>query len=234
MENIIIPIITLLIGWMISEVSKRSDYKRQDKKKLKRLLYKLLDFRNNLTRLFNMDRRIQTLNKLYFERVEEIFGENVDINSRILLKEIMKSTIKETGIFNEENIFSSKENIEKTIDELSEINPFLAYGLNLHDNIKASLEYHNAYFEKIENMNNEEIPLEIKEKLSPHIEAEILKELDIGLVEVALMISKKAKKEVEEVIDFQNDFTYSEEELISTIDKIIYTLTDSNEDQKSE
>ena len=176
--KIILPLLGVLVGWFLSERGKKTADSRQDKRKLKQLLFFLLDLRYHFakehSKELEMDRFV---NKLKSKLVDKF---DIDNQEQILSSENFKSILDpflNKISSTEENFEYLSKNIDRILFELAEVFPLLAYELNGQHNIKERLNKANDYFGEMEKIVGD-MPLEIKNWINPKITKGLLSGLD--------------------------------------------------------
>ena len=123
--KIIAPLLGVILGFGLSERAKIWSDKRQDKRKLKRLLFYLLELRFLFIKEFNAQKEIKEFYERAEEKLKSEFGENTKSEIEIA-KPIVERIIKNNlGGNNKINLL--EENIDSVIDDLAEVFPILAY-----------------------------------------------------------------------------------------------------------
>jgi len=153
----ILPLIGVALGWLLSEGGKIFADKRQDKRKLKKLLFFLLELRYHFGRELSielgLDKYLETLKskmaeKFGVDKNDPEFSLGVD-NWKPFLEQLLTKTK------NQDNKFEYlSENIDKVLIDLAEIFPILAYELNGQHNIKERLNRVDNYFGEIKSMTD--------------------------------------------------------------------------------
>jgi hypothetical protein len=169
----LITILGVVIGWLLNELSFLIRLRIKDRRKLKKVLFNLLNVYFYLNKLkIKMGPQVDIL----FNHLKKLLQEPSDPE----LIEFVKSTfIKNANeILNEyvhEKINSIKNNYESSLKDLSEVNPFLAYRLSDKLDIYDLLDNLESWFKKISSDLN--LPnLEIEQNLLDAFQNKILKE----------------------------------------------------------
>jgi len=169
----LITILGVVIGWLLNELSFLIRLRIKDRRKLKKVLFNLLNVYFYLNKLkIKMGPQVDIL----FNHLKKLLQEPSDPE----LIEFVKSTfIKNANeILNEyvhEKINSIKNNYESSLKDLSEVNPFLAYRLSDKLDIYDLLGNLESWFKKISSDLN--LPnLEIEQNLLDAFQNKILKE----------------------------------------------------------
>ncbi len=169
--KITLPLIGVLIGWLLSESGKIFADKRQDKRKLKKLLYFLLELRYHFTKELSYEINLDKLINIMKNKLADKIG--IDKNDPELNYEINKwKPFLENlvaKIKTQDSTFEYlSENIDKILIELAEIFPILAYELSGQHKIKERLNKADNYFEELKDVTGE-MPFDIKEWVNPKI-----------------------------------------------------------------
>jgi hypothetical protein len=167
----LITILGVVIGWLLNELSFLIRLRIKDRRKLKKVLFNLLNVYFYLSRL-NIGPQVDTL----FNHLKKLLQEPLDPDLMEFLKSIIIKNAEE--ILNErtrEKINSIKNNYESSLKDLSEVNPFLAYRLSDKLDIYDLLDNLESWFKKISSDLN--LPnLEIEQNLLDAFQNKILKE----------------------------------------------------------
>lgn len=219
----ILPILTLILGFSLSEFGKYFTDRKNDRKKFKNLLFNLLELRWLLRQEITLNSKISQ----YVERTKVIlikeFGpESVEGEEHFksIIVKILKDSIVQQG-----KIAEIENNIDATIIELSEIYPIFAYELSGRYKIKENIENAEQYFQTIANQL-EEFPTEIKDWIKPKISNELIADLDEYIKLIAKRIGRKTSKDAIEKLKPEDGNDISElnkfiDEYITEIKKII-------------
>ena len=214
----LLPVITLILGWGISEFGKFSTERKNNTKKFKKLLFNLLELRWLLKREMDLNNDITLYIKRFKEKITTEFGEDafgdVELNMiKPMITEILKSKIVQP-----DKIKEIETNIDATINELAEIYPVFAYELNGRYKIKERLESADSYFNEVSGFI-EELPKELTDWVQPKLSNELFEELDKYILGIANKINRKTKRDIEEKLSNKN--SEDTEEMDEFIDEYI-------------
>jgi hypothetical protein len=186
----ILPLIGVVLGWLLSESGKIFADKKQDKRKLKKLLFFLLELRyhfaKELSNEIDLGKYINILKgkmagKFVIDKNDLDF--NLGINAwKPLLEQLLSKNKTQDDKFK-----YLAENIDKILIELAEIFPILAYELSGQHNIKERLNNLDNYFNEIQSMTDE-MPFDIKQWINPKLTKELLDDLDESIEKIAKQI----------------------------------------------
>lgn len=226
----ILPILGVLLGWILSEYGKYFTDKKNDKKKLKKLLFNLLELRWLLEREIRLERELNTfLSKLRDKIILKFGGNPEDIENSIAeTRPIIYELIKDNLLVEPEKIKEIELKIDSTIAELSEIYPVFAHELNGQYKIKDKLEQSEKYFDKLKLLSGEP-PLDIKDWIQPKLSHELFEKLQGFIIEIAGRIGYKTKKDVLKKLQLTN--ADNDEKILLFIDEYfekIKTMNNSN------
>jgi hypothetical protein len=200
----ILPVITLIFGFGLSEFGKYFSDRKNERKKLKKLLFNLLELRWLLKQEIDLNKSITEYIERIKKRLTEEFGgevaEGAEYFKPIITEILKKSLVKP------EKIVEIESNIDTTIIELSEIYPIFAYELTGKFKIKEKLDNAERYFETISNKVEEfgEFPSQIKNWIEPKISTELISEFDEYVKAIAKKIGRKTNKDVSEKLEPEN------------------------------
>lgn len=189
----VLPLVGVALGWLLAESGKIFADKRQDKRKLKKLLFFLMELRWRFAKELSVELDLDKYLVILKNKVSERFG--VDINNAEfnLGIEAWKPVIQKLwskSNCHEENFQYLSENIDKVLIDLAEIFPILAYELNGQHNIKERINRLNSYFSEVESTINE-MPFDIKKWINPKLTKDLLVDLDKSIEKVAKLIDKQ-------------------------------------------
>jgi hypothetical protein len=226
----ILPLIGVAIGWLLSESGKALSDKRQDKRKLKKLLFFLLELRFHFSRELStelyLDKYFNILknkmvNKFGIDKNDSEF--NLGLNS---LKPILEQLISKNNVLDDKFEYL-EENIDKILIDLAEIFPILAYELNGQHKIKERLNKANNYFSEIQSLT-EELPFDLKQWINPKLTKDLLVDLDESIKRIAIQIDKQTLKDSNEKIAkmvFDNDDDDINKLIDEYLEKIIENIS---------
>ncbi|GAB2648433.1 hypothetical protein GCM10027035_47690 [Emticicia sediminis] len=183
------PLIGVFIGWFLSESGKIFTDKRQDKRKLKKLLYFLLELRHYFSRQLQFEKNFGNYIRVCKEKLHEKF--NIPLDDLELNQQLIQLKSEVFKKMNHLNVDESKlnyltENIEKMLIDLSEILPLLAFDLSSQSNVKDRLNKISKYFDSYKE-EMESFPFDIFEWINPKVTNSLLENIDNCI----LIISKK-------------------------------------------
>lgn len=223
----ILPVITLILGFGLSEFGKHFADRKNDRKKLKKLLFNLLELRWLLRQEVVLNNRIsQYIVRIKIRLTTEFGAESAEGTEYI--KPIIMKILKDS-IVQPQKITEIENNIDSTIIELSEIYPIFAYELSGRYKIKEKLDNAEQYFQTVANQF-EEFPTEIKNWVEPKISTELISDFDDCIKAIAKKIGRNTNKKIYEKLKPEDDNDTSEldkfiEDYITVIRKN-YTGTD--------
>lgn len=210
------PIITLLVGWGLSEIGKFSTNRKNDRRKLKKLLFNLLELRWLLKREFDLNIEITNYIEKLKAKLIDVFGQGA-AEGADLVKPMITAVLKDK-LVDSNRIKEIESNIDLTINELSEIHPVFAYELSGRYKIKEILESADSYFKEISQLT-ESIPEELTNWIQPRLSRELLIELDSHIIEIAKQVNWKTKNIVEKKLFLKK--VSSDDEIDGLIDEYI-------------
>ena len=189
----LLPLVGVLIGWLLSESGKIFSDKRQDKRKLKKLLFFLLELRFHFARELSFELDISKYLTIMKSKLAEKFG--IDKNDPELnvgmdaWKPFLLEILSKTKMPDNKFEYLS-DNIDKILVELAEIFPILAHELSGQHNIKERLNNANNCFNDVEIITNQ-IPFNLKEWINPKLTKALLENLDVSIEKIATKIDKE-------------------------------------------
>ncbi len=194
------PFIGVFIGWLLTRKSETDKIKYSEIQQVKRSLFVLLEIRNQLAVSKRIDKYMNILTQKLNSKFESLTPEKIEPNQlKELLKQILPSLIEDD--FQED----LKDQFKKCIDNLSEIDPLLAYRINGKQNIQYYIqswenESKNYFeFESIEEMQD------VIEHFKPKLIDEIKVDIETIIIDIAKLINDKEVEKVKEIITEPED-----------------------------
>lgn len=195
----LIPLIGVAIGWGLAEFSRLWTDKKVDRRKVKRLLYFLLELRFHIARELKLETEITNCINKAKDRLQKDFGENVDFGPYLpLVKEAVSKLMND-----DDKIEFLENNIDSIIVELAEIYPVFAYELSGQYKIKDRINRTSQYLNELDEIVNQ-VPFDLKKWLQPKMSKSLVEELDWNLLRIAKTIGRKTKQEVESKLKKQD------------------------------
>lgn len=202
---LILPLAGVVIGWLLSLGTKLFEFNIQDKRKLNKLLFYLLELRFHFQQAY--------LNRIEPDRIFDLFIKKIIL--RYNLQQEEESEIRtnlepmrqqiEDGI--NEAIPSHgvpdylMENIDEILIDLAEAFPILAYELSGQHNIKERLSDIDEYLDKTR-IYTPDNPIDLKSLINPKVINSLIEELDESILHVSKKISRKTYKRSKEKLSF--------------------------------
>jgi hypothetical protein len=230
----ILPLIGVAIGWLLSESGKILNDKRQDKRKLKKLLFFLLELRYHFARELSTELDLDKYFNILKIKMADKFG--IDKNDPELnlglntFKPFLEQLISKNNV-QDDKFEYLEENIDKILIELAEIFPILAYELNGQHNIKERLNKVNNYFSELQSLTDE-LPFDLKQWVNPKLTKDLLDDLDESIKRIAIQIDKQTLKESNEKIEkmvFEDDDEDMNKLIDEYLEKIIENIPKENQ-----
>ncbi|MBD1385828.1 hypothetical protein IDJ75_11105 [Mucilaginibacter rigui] len=191
---IYIPIFTAvvagLLGLFIGRLNVKSEEKKQERKRLRRLLYNMLELKNWVDKVISAE----TLSGKYVERMTAAIASRYPEmqNDEVNKVETMISSGLKKMVINQPQTVRLEQNINDIIRDFSEIDPFFAYDLTGKYQL-------NEILEQIKFSINDLVPEEesvsqasafLDRLLRPVMMAELQHDLNIHLPIIAKLIDK--------------------------------------------
>ena len=224
----ILPLIGVGLGWLLSERGKIFADKRQDKRKLKKLLFFLLELRYHFAKELSIELDLdKSIGIMKIKIVEKMGNDKNDPDLDLLvstLKPFFEQMISKIKTQDDKFDYLA-ENIDKILLELAEIYPILAYELSGQHNIKERLNKANNYFSEVQSAIGE-IPFDMKEWINPKLTKDLLEDLDDSIAKIANQIDKqilKTSNEKIKMMKFEND----EKEMDTFIEEYFVKITEN-------
>lgn len=223
------PLIGVALGWLLAERGKIFADKRQDKRKLKKLLFFLLELRYHFSRELSIELSLNRYIDTIKNKIADKFGMdkndpelNLGVNSwKPFLEQLLVKSKNQN-----EKLEHLSENIDKVLIDLAEIFPILAYELNGQHNIKERLNRVDNYFNEIKEVTDE-MPFDFKQWINPKMTKDLLNDLDESIGKIGKQIDKEtlfaSRNKITKMV-FDDDDKEMEEVIDEYLDKIIANL----------
>lgn len=213
------PFIGVLIGWFLNSKSEKKKIEYDESRKIKRILFILLEIRNELLQPKKIDKYL----RVYIEKVKSKFDINeIDDIDYEQLRNILKNLlIKINGTNNQFDLYKQ---FNECIDNLSEIDPILAYRINGKQNIRNFIEsWENETISVLAYENINEVESMISH-FKPKLIDDIQYDLSIIIKDVAkLTDDSTVLKETSNLLKEPTDAEY-ENDITEFIDKMFNKL----------
>lgn len=224
----LLPLLGVFLGWGLAESGKIFTDKRQDKRKLKKLLFYLLELRFHFSKELSIEIDIQDFMDQFKLKFINKFGISDHVEESNLEFDLANPLIKELiskskGKDNKIDFLTS--NIDDILNDLSEILPILAYELSGQHNIKERLSKLDNYLDEIVE-NSTKMPFDMKDWIQPKLTTDLLKEIDESIEKIAQRIDKKTKREALKKIA-KMDYKGDNDELDKIVDEYLTKIQES-------
>ena len=198
----ILPLLGVALGWILAESGKIFADKRQDNRKLKKLLFFLLELRFHFSKELSNELELDKYLNILKDKVSIKFGiskddPDFDLESKIWLP-VVKELIAKNLVQDDKYEYLS-ENIDKMLIELAEVFPILAYELNGQHNIKERISKVDNYINDVKSLTVD-MPIDIKQFINPKMTIELLKNLDYSIKKISKKIDEETWKSAKEKI----------------------------------
>uniref|UniRef100_UPI004048FDBB hypothetical protein n=1 Tax=Fulvivirga sp. TaxID=1931237 RepID=UPI004048FDBB len=201
----IAPFLGIFVGWFLAKRSEAARIKYEEIKHLKKSLYVLLEIRN----LIHLPKRLDGFLNLLNLNLSNSFGSASDQIDSQIFKNLIETIIP--SLIGTNTHIDLKEQFKKSIDNLSEIDPLLAYRINGKQNIQDYLKSWEKESQSLfESQSIEEIQ-DIINHFKPIIVDEISRDIDLLIIEIAGSISSIKEEEVISIVTERTDSEIDEE-----------------------
>jgi|GEM_PF-2636633 len=224
--KIVLPLVGVIIGWLLAESGKIFSDRKQNKRKLRKLLFYLLELRFRFTRELSSEKSTDKYLEMLRQKLLEM-GINItdsefsDGNALLkpMIKQLVEKIKQENGNFEDLSV-----SIDTILNDLSEVDPFLAYELSGQHNIKARLQGANNYISEVEALEKQ-IPFDIGNVIHPRLTKELLSELDESINKIAGRLDKKSKELANKKI-IKMDIEDDEKDMEKMLDECLEQMKD--------
>jgi hypothetical protein len=196
------PLIGVCIGWILTQLTEKNKAAREDKRKVKKTLYYLLEVRYQLSLYCLEEAEIG----MYLTIVKKKFSHYSDISQlddavfKAVIEALLKQIIGEKPLLTDSEIQNLNANYLKCIDTLSEVDPILAFKLDGRQNIKTLLKEAIErtkglqLSELTQNQNDVEHISEVFSKLEPNLLKQVLLDIEDIMLSLAKKVDSKTHK----------------------------------------
>jgi len=219
----LIPVLSIIIGWFLGVANQRFTYSRQDKIKLKRLLYNLMELRYWIEKEIKLDHQLTMILDLYI----------VELQKQLPLPSDQLPAMKTmmTGIIRKQFLVQPKlpdleNSIANIIKELAEVDPVFAFELTGKFHVTEKITMIQSYLEEVEVPEGEDSTAKdrlLENVLRPQIMDDVIKQLDDYISTIAGMIGRKTLKKVKSAV-YEVDEVLDSEEVLSFLKSYIPRL----------
>lgn len=201
----LLPLLGVTIGWAGAELSKYFSHRKNNKSKLKHLLYNLLEIRWQLKRELEFNRDFLVLFKKVKSKLEDysVYEADKFEASRKLAHNALEKLIKENS-----QLYEIESNTDKVINELSRINPLLAYELKGNYSLKEKFQSMEAYINDMERYFQEE-DKNIVDTVTLDLSYDAINDLESYILKIAKMIGYRTLQKTKVIIN-KNSMVNSE------------------------
>lgn len=228
---LILPLAGVFIGWLLSLGTKLFEFNIQDKRKLNKLLFYLLELRFHFQRAYRNSIKLDNVIESLVNRIVEKYNlQSVKNDIKKMLEERLDEI--EEGVNNSIPSHTIPdylmENIDDMLIDLAEAFPILAYELSGQHNIKERLSDIDQYVDK-SRVYSPDIPIDMKEFITPKVINSLVEGLDESILQVSKKIGRKtyrlSKEKLSYLIENDDDVDTEEfdefmEEYLNQLDKI--------------
>lgn len=234
----IIPVLSVGLGWLLNEISHWLNSRKGDSKIKKQVLFNLLELRFQLNKL-KYEKYIDALTDIAVERIP--INERPE-NIKVLLKEVYSALLNQII---EENVNQSLLSVElqydKAINELSSVDPvgaFRLFGKNkmtsqsenafdiYSDNLSKSI-----YFEGDEELIVDSLK-EVKKTMKPEMISNLISDIEEEILRLSKGISFKTHRETKSILKKPEQEISKEQK--AEIEKLLDKLEDISKRKQAE
>ena len=189
------PLLGVFVGWLLTQLGERFKVVREDKRRIKKTIYYLLEVRHHLG-FFAGDEQGISYVAVLRNKFSAFFPKDLTDEIVAALSLFLKNVLKENPLITEDDLRNLSINYARSIESLSEIDPILAFRLHGRQNIQLVLknlaERMKVSVAQLTNNPNDvnEVDNAI-EKIGPNVINELLDDLDEIILSLAKKIDRK-------------------------------------------
>jgi hypothetical protein len=221
------PLVGVCIGWLLTQLAEKNKAVREDKRKIKRTIYYLLEVRHQLSLYSLQEAEVE----MYLTVIKNKFSHYSDISQldnsllKTFTEALLKRIVGEKPLVTDGEIQNLNANYLKCIDTLSEVDPILAFRLHGQQNIKTLLKEviertKGVQFSEItQNRNDIEHISSMFSKLEPNLLKQALFNIEDIMTSLAKKVNRKTYKDIQARIA-----TKSTQKEVADVEKKVDTL----------
>ncbi|MCA0349066.1 MAG: hypothetical protein LCH35_07375 [Bacteroidetes bacterium] len=211
--NVILPIFTLIIGFVLAQFGELFKERKEKKKKFKKLLFNLLRLHFVLKREYETEKIFERYTNEAILRLPLNLREEATKDLITSSPKILKS-IKKNNLSLEKVTYLEK-NIDVIIEDLAEIFPIFAFELIEEFKIKERLQQIENYLNSMAEEVNELPPPEISDWLNLQIKKTAIERLEEYIKRASVNINRKTKNATNEMLNEDSNNIKIDEDLIN-------------------
>jgi hypothetical protein len=197
--NIILPILTLIIGFVLAQFGELFKERKERKRKFKKLLFNLLRLHFVLKKEYDSENVFKAYTDEVLLKLPENLREQA-INDLLISSPKIISAIKKSNLSIEKVAYLEK-NINTITEDLAEIFPIFAFELIEEYKIKERLQQIEVYLNSMIEATNELPPTEINDWINLQVKRTAIDRLDYYIKSASASINKKTKQAVYKMLE---------------------------------
>ena len=192
----IVTIIVCCLAWYLARLSQNTDLKRQEVRKINRLIFNLLDLKYWVDKEIDLDQQLSTFLDEYEKEVLK-HAPNITKDQFNGVRTILTEIIKQQ-ILNQSRLADIEVIIEEIIKELAEVDPVFAFELTGKYQISVNLSRIKDFINKIDSLPENGMISEtiVNQLFRPKMMKDLQMELRINIPRIAKKADKKTYKSV--------------------------------------
>ncbi|WP_276371815.1 hypothetical protein [Chryseolinea sp. H1M3-3] len=196
-----LPLFGVFIGWLLTQWGERNKVNREDRRKIKRTIFYLLEVRHGLGFLFTHDAEIAAFIAIFKKKFSRLSDQYDNFNIGELLNKYIKQVASHNPLFNDSDLKNLNSKLNECIDTLAEIDPTLAFRLHGKQNIREALksiyvQSHPIVGELTNNVSDVEEFKNAFNKIEPNLVNETISDIDYIILELTQKIDRKTAKKI--------------------------------------
>jgi hypothetical protein len=214
-----VPVLSVIIGWFLGFGSQQLTYNRQDKIKLKRLLYNLMELRYWVQKELQLNKQLTEILDLFMLEMQKQIPLPAD--ELHPMKALMTGLIRKQFLI-QPKLPDLETSIENIVKELAEVDPVFAFELTGRFHVTEKIKSIQGYLDHVEVPEGEDAADKdrfFENVLRPQMMTDVVKQLDEHILRIARKINRKTLTGVKaavypvddaldkaEVLSFLNDY----------------------------
>ena len=235
-----LPLLGVVIGWFLSQLGEQFKVLREDKRRIKKTIFYLLEVRHHLAILIDVDKSLRKYISILRKKFPRMFPITVSDDEIVSIISIfLNGVLQGRPLITEDDLKNLNSNYTKSIESLSEIDPILAFRLYGRQNVQPMLkdfaQRMKGSVSQLNNNPNDAAEVDkVFEKISPSVLNELLGDLNEIILSLAKKIDRKTYKESKHRLAFTKETFTKDQELF--LEKIVnqFMPTDSSQTFKED
>jgi hypothetical protein len=196
----LIPVFAVFTAWFLGFTNQQYTFNRQDKIKLKRLLFNLMELRYWIQKELHLDKQMKEILDLFF--VEMLKHIPFPADQMPGIKQMMLGIIRKQFLL-QPKLPDLESSIETIVKELAEVDPVFAFELTGKFHVTEKISAIQSYLAQVDAPQGDD-PSEkdriMELVLRPQMMGEVVRQLDEHILDIARKISRNMLNQVKAMV----------------------------------